>query len=475
MASFMTPLNAQWNLAYSGATGQFNGFYFVDSLNGWFTQDGLDRIIYTSDGGFNFDVQNTPSGTYGLRDIYMETPQIGWAAGNANGGQGKILYTANGGITWIQMSNPAPSPCAWNCIAKSGNIMWFAGGYSPNGGIDYYGIIMKTSDSGQNWQYNLYPAYGPIGNIKVLDDQNILITGSNIRRTTNSGSTWFDVTQNSDPDYCFYRFTFVNLYFGYSLGGNPFSGTTDLYVTTDGGFTWNLHYNFGPQTGQKMALSVVPQTGTIFVGGWLSEIYPYKNGLIRSTNNGATWDTVFVNLCSPTYVVTPDPRHGWASVGPYIYRYDYVPPQQITRSITLNAGWNLISMPVDAENDSVIVNFPFLQGNAYGFNGSYNPAYTLQNGKGYWVKYPNADTVSPAGVYIESIGFNVPSPGWTMIGSVSDAVGLNSLFTIPPGSIAGNVYKFENGSYQIADSLKPGFGYWIKLTQPCNVIIDSSP
>lgn len=150
-------------------------------------------------------------------------------------------------------------------------------------------------------------------------------------------------------------------------------------------------------------------------------------------------------------------------------------PAQITRTISLNQGWNMVSMPVDAENDSAIVNFPLLQGNAYGFNGSYIPAYTLQNGKGYWVKYPTADSVSITGVYLESIGFNVPSPGWTMLGSVSDAVGLNSLYTIPAGCNTGNVYKFENGSYQIADSLKPGNGYWIKLTQPCNVIIDSSP
>ena len=224
-----------------------------------------------------------------------------------------------------------------------------------------------------------------------------------------------------------------------------------------------------------MALSVVPQTGTIFVGGWLSEIYPYKNGMIRSINAGATWDTVFVNLCSPTYVATPDPRHGWASVGPYIYRYDFQAPAQITRTISLNTGWNMISMPVDAENDSAIVNFPLLQGNAFGFNVSYYPAYTLQNGYGYWVKYPSADSVSITGVYIESIGFNVPSPGWTMIGSVSDALGLSSLYTIPAGCITGSVYKFENNTYQIADSLKSGIGYWIKLTQPCNVIIDSSP
>ena len=63
--SFMTPLKAQWVQAYAGATGQFYGFYFVDSLNGWFTQFGLDRIIHTSDGGYNFDIQSTPVGIYG--------------------------------------------------------------------------------------------------------------------------------------------------------------------------------------------------------------------------------------------------------------------------------------------------------------------------------------------------------------------------------------------------------------------------
>ena len=62
------------------------------------------------------------------------------AAGSNNGGPGRILYTIDGGNTWINKNHTAPSPSGWNCIAQVGNSIWFAGAYGTD-----QGIIMKTS------------------------------------------------------------------------------------------------------------------------------------------------------------------------------------------------------------------------------------------------------------------------------------------------------------------------------------------
>ena len=42
--------------------------------------------------------------------------------------------------------------------------------------------------------------------------------------------------------------------------------------------------------------------------------------------------------------------------------------------------------------------------------------------------------------------------------------------TNPAGQPSGPIYKYSGG-YQIATTLDPGYGYWIKLNQPAQIII----
>lgn len=323
MASIMTPIvTAQWKEAFP-LTSQMNGFYFTDSLHGWFTHESLARIIHTSDGGYTFTIQPTPNGTYGLRDIYMESNQIGWAGGDNNGGPGRVLRTTNGGATWVNMVHPAPNS-GWLALAKGGNTMWFVGGYGPNNMIQ--GIIMKTSNNGASWQVNLYPEFGTLIDIKVLDEQNVLICGKQaIHRTTDAGVTWLPVFIHSNPDFWFSRLAFVNDTLGYALGNIAMTGKTYLYRTTDAGFTWNEHYYFDDVSHQKVALSVIPSTGTIFVAGYKYINQPGDMAILKSTNGGTTWDFFPTNYLID-HLYTPTPYQGWAGAGSMIYRYDYVEP-----------------------------------------------------------------------------------------------------------------------------------------------------
>jgi len=63
--------------------------------------------------------------------------------------------------------------------------------------------------------------------------------------------------------------------------------------------------------------------------------------------------------------------------------------------------------------------------------------------------------------------------GWNMIGSISRSVSIASVGQIPSGIIAGKYFGYTSG-YVIADSVRPGQGYWIKTIGGGKLVLASS-
>ena len=57
----------------------------------------------------------------------------------------------------------------------------------------------------------------------------------------------------------------------------------------------------------------------------------------------------------------------------------------------------------------------------------------------------------------------VVKEGWNMIGSFEENIPVTQLTTTPPGIIATYFFGYEDG-YHIADTLKSGKGYWVRVT-----------
>jgi hypothetical protein len=117
--------------------------------------------------------------------------------------------------------------------------------------------------------------------------------------------------------------------------------------------------------------------------------------------------------------------------------------------------------------------FPLAITDAYRFIDGYEPVESLQNGEGYWIKFPAGQEVWLTGGRRSTDTIDVGG-GWNFIGSVSDPVPIAALRTDPPGILSPYIYGYGPGSF-ITDTIDPGKGYWVSARAPGKVIVSSVP
>ncbi len=141
----------------------------------------------------------------------------------------------------------------------------------------------------------------------------------------------------------------------------------------------------------------------------------------------------------------------------------------VNRGVTV--GWNMVSLPVTPADHSVTTLFPGAVSHAFGYDGAYVPETMLAIGPGYWLKFAADQTASLKGIPVVRDSLNAPK-GWNMIGSLSFRRAHTSISSSPPGIINSPLFGF-NGSYFVADTIVPGFGYWVRLNAQGTLILDT--
>jgi sugar lactone lactonase YvrE len=123
--------------------------------------------------------------------------------------------------------------------------------------------------------------------------------------------------------------------------------------------------------------------------------------------------------------------------------------------ISLNAGWNLISVPFS-------LSYPkyFPDANVvYQFeNGGYQPTDEMLPGHGYWIKNDIQGKYQLKGKSSQSENLQF-SAGWHLIGSM-----FKKAPKITSDCEISAIFVYQNGNYQQLDVLKQGQGVWVKLT-----------
>ena len=140
--------------------------------------------------------------------------------------------------------------------------------------------------------------------------------------------------------------------------------------------------------------------------------------------------------------------------------------------VQVTAGWNMVSVPTEANQLLKSSVYPTASSNAFAYKGGYVPEDTLVNGTGYWVKFDSAGSVMYAGKLLSQDTIPLTA-GWNLIGAIGDSIPVASLQTQPPGLTETNFFSY-NGAYQVASSLDPGQAYWIRSSGAGSLIVSSS-
>ena len=149
-------------------------------------------------------------------------------------------------------------------------------------------------------------------------------------------------------------------------------------------------------------------------------------------------------------------------------------------TVSIMDGWNMVSVPgLNPDGQGVDNWWPGRIGDVFKYSDGYQIITTTTPGEGYWMKhigdneYNTGDEWPAGGIEIVAHNPINATTGWNMIGGYENTVSTSGLTTTPPGLINGPVFEYSIG-YNIATSLIPGHGYWIKMTSVGQINIPST-
>ena len=108
--------------------------------------------------------------------------------------------------------------------------------------------------------------------------------------------------------------------------------------------------------------------------------------------------------------------------------------------------------------------------NVFKYAGGYVVVTTTAPTEGYWMKNSGAQVYNFPAIQIVTHDPIDAASGWNLIGGYELSVLTANITTNPSGLQSGPVYEYLGG-YQIATTLDPGYGYWIKLTSAGQIIV----
>jgi photosystem II stability/assembly factor-like uncharacterized protein len=269
---YYSDLEGSWDENGNGIYGEnfyspdIRSIHFEDQSNGWLTHnynnDPLGKGIHqTIDGGA--DWQSSYISEFELNHIAFATDMLGWAVGN----KGMILKTTNGGNSWEELTESQRDTL-----------------------ITFYSVAFPTDSIGY-----------AVGNTGVFPSLKAVI-----RKTTNSGDTWFALPA-IDSVIDLRDVAFTNRMNGWVVGQiSGGRGGSCILNITDGGLSWNVQ-DTRTRSFNHQAITFSDSSHGWVVGSGIADTILY------TTNCGKTWEPQTISPETHLYdVCFIDTNTGWA-------------------------------------------------------------------------------------------------------------------------------------------------------------------
>ena len=233
-----------------------------------------------------------------LFSISFPSENEGWASGR----WGCILYTADGGKTWVRQ-NTGTDLSLMSVFFVDTKKGWAVG---------EGGIIIHTTDGGKTWEKQKSPV--PFFHMKVYFVSPlrgwVVSERTHILYTEDGGKTWS--IQFKDQDFILKSISFCDALHGWAVGEYGF-----IYHTRNGGRTWEKQggsFGFSEKTGDVEGgnflfdvVAIDPQTA-LAVG--------IDSYVIKTGNRGKTWHEVSIGAPKThLFAVRFDPKTGMILLG----------------------------------------------------------------------------------------------------------------------------------------------------------------
>ena len=227
-------------------------------------------------------------------------------------------------------------------------------------------------------------------------------------------------------------------------------------------------------------------SGNYFYDGLVFSLDGIEMGQYQPTTNGGTpWSYASFPVSPGEHVFTwtyvKDGGDGstymeedctWLDVVSFPPTGDSEPPVDIVEFMVYS-GWNMVGLPLNVENSSYENLFPNSVSNTlFSFNGQYVSEENLIPGTGYWIRITEDGNILISGSAITDLPISLME-GWNLISGISTPVNVQNIIDPDAIIIPGTIYGFEDG-YMEAESIEPGYGYWLRSSGEGEITISVS-
>jgi len=231
-----------------------------------------------------------------IKSIEFVNENMGWAVGGKTDfypfySAGVILHTTDGGENWEEQLSLTNDLSDVDFVDQ--NSGWAVG---------RDGIIRHTANGGLNWGTQNSPLDGRLESVCFIDENNGWVVSSSnwgeIIHTTNGGNTW---TEQSNPtSNPLYDVFFINENKGWAVGLD-----STIIMTTDGGQNWERVITNAANGYRFASVFFLDE-----MRGWVSGIY---GSIMLTEDEGISWQEMESgtnDLLNSVFFI--DSNNGWA-------------------------------------------------------------------------------------------------------------------------------------------------------------------